>query len=118
MTVAHLLTHTCGLANSWGDGKVAPLYRDAGLTAAAWMYAPDIGGLEGFARKLATLPLEFQPGTAWIYGYGLDIAGLVIERITGERLGEYLKRRFFDPLGMASTGFFVPEGQAGRLAGL
>ncbi len=118
MTVAHLLTHTCGLANSWGDGKVAPLYRDAGLTAAAWMYDPEIGGLGGFARKLATLPLEFQPGTDWIYGYGLDIAGLVIERITGERLGEYLKRRFFNPLGMASTGFFVPEGQADRLTGL
>lgn len=118
MTVAHLLTHSCGLANSWGDAKVAPLYREAGLTAAAWMYDAKIGGLGGFAKRLSALPLEFQPGTNWIYGYGLDIAGLVIERITGERLGAFLKRRIFDPLGMAATGFFVPQPRAGHLAGL
>lgn len=118
MTVAHLLTHGCGLANSWGDARVAPLYREAGLVAARWMYDPGIGGLEGFAKKLGALPLEFQPGTDWIYGYGLDIAGLVIERISGERLGDYLRRRFFDPLGMDATGFFVPGARAGRLTGL
>ncbi|MFT3761609.1 MAG: serine hydrolase domain-containing protein [Pseudoxanthomonas sp.] len=118
MTVAHLLTHSSGLANSWGDARVAPLYREAGLTAAAWMYDPAIGGLEGFAKRLSALPLEFQPGSNWLYGYGLDIAGLVIERIAGERLGAFLKRRIFDPLGMAATGFFVPEEHADRLAGL
>jgi CubicO group peptidase (beta-lactamase class C family) len=118
MTVGHLLTHTCGLANSWGEARVAPLYRQAGLTAAAWMYDPEIGGLAGFARRLGQLPLEHQPGADWLYGYGLDIAGLVIERISGERLGDFLKRRIFDPLGMADTGFFVPEDRADRLAGL
>ncbi|MFN3816138.1 serine hydrolase domain-containing protein [Brevundimonas sp.] len=118
MTVGHLLTHTCGLANSWGDARVAPLYRQAGLTAAAWMYDPEIGGLAGFARRLGELPLEHQPGADWLYGYGLDIAGLVIERISGERLGDFLKRRIFDPLGMADTGFYVPEDRADRLAGL
>lgn len=118
ITVAHLLTHSSGLANSWGDARVAPLYRKADLTAAAWMYDPQIGGLDGFARRLAALPLEFQPGSNWLYGYGLDIAGLVIERISGERLGGFLKRRIFDPLGMTATGFFVPEAQADRLAGL
>lgn len=118
MTVAHLLTHSCGLANSWGDSKVAPLYRDAGLVAAAWMYDPEIGGLDGFAKRLGALPLAFQPGTDWVYGYGLDIAGLVIQRISGQRLGEFLRQRIFDPLGMASTGFFVPDGHARQLAGL
>lgn len=118
MTVAHLLTHSSGLANSWGDARVAPLYRAAGLTAAAWMYDPEIGGLDGFAKRLSALPLEFQPGSSWLYGYGLDIAGLVIERISGQRLGDFLKQRIFDPLGMRATGFFVPEDRADRLAGL
>lgn len=118
MTVAHLLTHTSGLANSWGDARVAPLYRKAGLTAAAWMYDPEIDGLDGFGRRLAALPLEFQPGSNWLYGYGLDIAGLVVERISGQRLGDFLKHRLFDPLGMTATGFFVPEGHADRLTGL
>src|SRR5690606_23948091 len=79
---------------------------------------PAIGGLDGFAKRLSALPLAFQPGSDWLYGYGLDIAGLVIERISGERLGAFLKRRVFDPLGMAATGFFVPGAQADRLAGL
>lgn len=118
MTVAQLLTHGCGLANSWGDGKVASLYREAGLLAGTWMYDPEVGGLAGFAERLGRLPLEFQPGSDWIYGYGLDIAGLVIERTSGERLGDFLRQRFFDPLGMASTGFFVPEERAADLAGL
>lgn len=118
MTVAHLLTHACGLANSWAAAAVAPLYREAGLVAAAWMYDKDLGGLSGFAQRLSTLPLEFQPGTNWIYGYGLDIAGLVIERVSGQRLGDFLKERIFDPLGMVSTGFFVPKERAAHLAGL
>jgi CubicO group peptidase (beta-lactamase class C family) len=118
MTVAHLLTHTCGLANSWGDAKVAPLYREASLIAGKWMYDPEIGGLDGFAKRLATLPLEFQPGSDWMYGYGLDVAGLIIQRISGERLGDFLERRLFNPLGMASTGFRVRQGHEKDLAGL
>lgn len=118
MRVAQLLTHSCGLANSWGDTRVAPLYREAGLVAGAWMHDPAIGGLDGFARRLAALPLACQPGTDWIYGYGLDIAGLVVERISGERLGDFLLRRILQPLGMHSTGFFVPETRAADLAGL
>ena len=118
MTVAHLLTHSCGLANSWGNARVAPLYRQAGLVAGSWMYDEAIGGLEGFAEQLAQLPLEFQPGSDWIYGYGLDIAGLVVERVSGRRLGEYLRQQLFEPLGMHSTGFQVPPEHAGQLAGL
>src|SRR5690606_13329209 len=45
MLVGHLLSHSCGLANSWGDSAIAPLYREAGLVAAAWMYDPQIDGL-------------------------------------------------------------------------
>ena len=118
MLVGHLLSHSCGLANSWGDSAIAPLYREAGLVAAAWMYDARIDGLAGFAERLGRLPLAFQPGSDWVYGYGLDIAGLVIERISGQRLGAFLRRRLFEPLGMASTGFFVPEAQRERLAGL
>ena len=118
MTVGHLLTHTCGLGNSWGDGVTAPQYRQAGLIAAGWMYDPAIGGLGEFARRLGRIPLEFQPGEDWRYGYGLDVAGLIVERVTGERLGDFIRRRLFAPLGMNSTGFFVPEEGARDLAGI
>ncbi len=118
MTVAHLLTHSNGLGNSWANTKVAPLYREAGLVAAQWMYDPKIGGLAGFAERLGTLPLLFQPGSDWEYGYGLDIAGLVIERVSGQRLGQFLQQQFFAPLGMTATGFFLPEDRKEHLAGL
>lgn len=118
MTVAHLLSHSCGLANSWGDSPLAPRYREAGLVAARWMYDPRIRGLHGFAERLGRLPLAFQPGSAWLYGYGLDIAGLVVERVSGQRLGDFLRERVFAPLGMAATGFHVPVERAGHLAGI
>src|SRR5690606_15364678 len=110
--------HSCGLANSWGDSPLAPRYREAGLVAARWMYDPRIRGLHGFAERLGRLPLAFQPGSAWLYGYGLDIAGLVVERVSGQRLGDFLRERVFAPLGMAATGFHVPVERAGHLAGI
>lgn len=118
MTMGHLLTHTCGLGNSWGDGVTVPLYREADLIAAGWMYDPAIGGLGEFARRLSRIPLEFQPGVDWRYGYGLDVAGLIVERVSGERLGDFMRRRLFAPLGMNSTGFFVPEERTQDLAGI
>src|SRR5690606_25455316 len=117
MTVAHLLSHSCGLANSWGDSPLAPRYREVGLVAARWMYAPRIRGLHGYAARLGRVPLAFQPGSAWLGGYGLDIAGLVVERVSGQRLGDFLRERVFAPLGVAATGFHVPVGRAGHLAG-
>ena len=116
MSVGHLLTHACGLANSWGGSRVAPLYQAEGLIAGSWMYDPAVGGLDGFARRLGALPLAFQPGTDWLYGYGLDIAGLVIERVSGRRLGAFLDERIFTPLGMTGAGFFAAE--PGALTGL
>lgn len=118
MTVAHLLTHVCGLGNSWSNRRTAALYREAGLTSGAWMYMPRIGGLDGFARRLGEIPLEFQPGSDWHYGYGLDIAGLIVERVAGARLGEVLDARLFAPLGMTATGFVAPSGRGDDLPGL
>ncbi|PKS05710.1 hypothetical protein jhhlp_007543 [Lomentospora prolificans] len=51
-------------------------------------------------------PLGFQPGTSWMYGPGLDWAGLLVERVTGRRLGEYIQQRIFDPLGITDAQFY------------
>lgn len=53
-------------------------------------------------------PLVLMPGQGWIYGTGLDWAGLVLERVTGQGLGEYMQVHVFDPLTMSDTGFW-PE---------
>ena len=54
--------------------------------------------------KLATLPLLYQPGTVWDYGFGLDVLGLVIEKVSKQSLGQYLQASLFTPLGMTDTG--------------
>lgn len=118
MTVAHLLTHSSGISNSWNGDAASRAYREAGLDAGTWMFNPAIGGLEGFAEKIAAVPLRFHPGDGWLYGYSLDIAGLVIQRVSGQSLGSYLRARLFDPLGMRDTGFSAPADSAARMTDL
>ena len=69
-----------------------------------------------FIDHLATLPLHFQPGSTWDYGFGLDVLGLVVEQITEQTLGAYLQDNVFKPLGMVDTTFLIPADKAGRYA--
>ena len=71
---------------------------------------------EQFLDSLARLPLVHQPGTVWQYGLGLDLVGLAVERVTDQRLGDFLTARVFGPLGMGDTGFGVPSSKHGRYA--
>lgn len=117
MTIRHLLTHTSGLGTSFDPrSPVAAHYREAGLIGGSWYHDPDIDGLAGMAQRLAGVPLAFQPGERWLYSMGLDVAGLVCERISGRSLDVFLRERLFEPLGMIDTGFHVPPNAAGRLA--
>jgi CubicO group peptidase (beta-lactamase class C family) len=116
MTILDLLTHTSGISNSWNPGPIAPLYLKAGLRAGVYIHDPAIKGLPDVARRMADVPLTFQPGTRWLYSFAPDIAGLVVERASKMSFGAFLKRRIFDPLGMADTGFYVRPEAAPRLA--
>lgn len=62
------------------------------------------------------VPLQFQPGEGWRYGFSADALAGVIEVITGVPYGEYLKKVIFEPLDMKDTGFYVEESQIHRLA--
>lgn len=66
--------------------------------------------------QIAKVPLAFQPGERWMYGLSADVLGAVIEVITGKRYGEFLREEIFMPLGMADTGFYVPEDKLWRFA--
>ncbi|MCR5817131.1 MAG: beta-lactamase family protein [Ruminococcus sp.] len=69
-----------------------------------------------FAAKAGRQPLMFAAGDEWMYGTSADIMGAVIEKVSGQRFGDYLKENIFDPLGMNDTAFYVPKGKSGRLA--
>ena len=71
-----------------------------------------------YCNLVGKLPLAFEPGEKWMYGFSIDILGAVVEVISGKPFGEYLKENVFDPLGMKDTGFFVPAEKQPRLARL
>lgn len=69
-----------------------------------------------FMELIAQAPLEFQPGEHWRYGACADVLGAVIEVISGQTYGEFLKKEIFEPLKMKDTAFYVPEEKRERFA--
>ena len=115
MEMWHLFTHTAGLTYGFMySHSVDQMYRNAGFE---WGTPPD-KDLAGICDMLASLPLLFQPGTEWNYSMSIDVLGRVVEVLSGMSLGEFMKKRIFDPLGMTDTAFFVPEDKTDRLAAL
>ena len=121
IAVKDLLTHTAGFTYWFQENEpVAPLY-DEKLGAGRhelWRFVPEMGGLDGLARNLADVPLVSQPGMRWHYSMALEVAGIVIERVSGQKLDVFMHERLFKPLGMDDTAFTVPADKAGRLASL
>lgn len=56
-------------------------------------------------RALAKVPMAFEPGTRWMYGYGHDLVAGLIEAVSGKSLGQFLQDELFGPLGMKDTGY-------------
>src|ERR1700716_964741 len=54
---------------------------------------------------LSRIPLLYQPGEAWLYDTCSDLQGVLIARVTGQSLPEFLAERLVEPLGMVQTGF-------------
>ena len=102
ITVQDLLTHTSGLANGF-EGPAGEYVRRAEL--------PTGGSLDERVKRLAKLPLNFQPGTQWEYspGTGFDTLGRIVEILSGMSLEKFFQTRIFQPLGMKDTFFTVPD---------
>ena len=67
-------------------------------------------------RELAKVPMLFEPGEHWQYGYGISMMGAVVEVTSGMSLGRFLQEKIFDPLGMKDTGFRFRPGWRERMA--
>jgi CubicO group peptidase (beta-lactamase class C family) len=94
VTVWHLLTHTCGIKDLFNvPGRLVTRERTP----------------EGCLRVVADLPLEFEPGDRWTYSNsGYLLLGLVLEKVSGKTYGDFLRERFFQPLGMTATDVLDP----------
>ena len=112
ITIRHLLTHTSGLTYHWND-RVGRAYVEAGIGAGLLQQEGTIG--DG-VKKLAGMPLLFQPGDAWEYSLADDVLGYLVEVVSGMPLDEVFRQRIFQPLGMKDTAFFLPDEKVPRLA--
>lgn len=101
ITMRHLLTHTSGLGYFFVHPEILQYFTAVGMPVPG-------------SKDSIRMPLMFDPGDRWEYSVGIDWAGLAIEALTGQTLGDYLAENVFAPLGMTGTRFAnsLPEGAA------
>lgn len=98
ITIHHLLTHTAGLAYSYPhDPEIS-----TGLMSTS-------RSLEENFSRVAQHPLEYEPGTGWLYSVAIDVLGAVISAVHGGTLQDAVATYITGPLGMKDTGFFVAD---------
>ncbi|EMD92095.1 hypothetical protein COCC4DRAFT_174349 [Bipolaris maydis ATCC 48331] len=96
ITLRHLLSHSSGL----GYEFINPVIE-------AWLkYHNRPSASSGSVSERFFYPLTFEPGESWAYGVGIDYAGLLIERATGQSLEDYMKANLWGPLGIKDMTFF------------
>ncbi|WP_455170269.1 serine hydrolase domain-containing protein [Aegicerativicinus sediminis] len=101
ITVRDITRHTAGFYNG---GDIEPLNV---LRSSA-----DLGNnnitLSEWIKELVKIPLFFQPGTQWEYGPSVNVQALLVERLSGESFGNYVRTHVLDPLNMSKTRYYVP----------
>jgi CubicO group peptidase (beta-lactamase class C family) len=110
--VVDLLRHTAGLTYGFTNRTEV----DAAYRAGRVGEANTEGGLAGMIAQLEKLPLEFAPGEMWNYSVATDVAGYLVEKLSGQRFSDFLRTRIFTPLAMHDTDFMVPAAKRDRLA--
>ncbi|WP_314175377.1 serine hydrolase domain-containing protein [Streptomyces winkii] len=117
ITVLDLLTFRAGYgyAPDFSLPVVKLLFRDLKVDPVRPQSAP---GPDEWMASLSRIPLLHQPGEGWLYHTCSDILGVLIARASGMPLPEFFAERLFEPLGMADTGFAVPEGERDRFTTL
>jgi CubicO group peptidase (beta-lactamase class C family) len=111
ITVQDLMRHTNGL--TYGGRGTTPVHKlyPAGSAPAAVQY-----NAQEFIDKLASSPLLYEPGTTWDYGFGIDVLGIIEEKIANKPLGAVMQERIWSKVGMPNTTFDIAEKDRARLA--
>ena len=106
ISMQQLLTHTAGFSYGFSNSKVDQEYNKAEL----WTSKDS----DDFIKRVAALPLHYKPGERWHYSIAVDLTGVIVERLSGMGLDEYLQTHIFEPLGMVDTFFEVPKKKMSR----
>ena len=105
ITTRMLMLHTAGLGYDFFNANYFRLAQERGQPSVVTC-----------SRASLMTPLLFDPGDKWEYGSNIDWCGQIVERIRGKRLGEVMKERIFEPLGMQDIAFSLTPEMRSRLA--
>jgi CubicO group peptidase (beta-lactamase class C family) len=110
ITLKDLLLHRSGIAY--------PLTAEGPLARALFgfnqLVLPGDLTMDAWIAELGRLPLAFEPGNRWHYGFSTDVLGVLIQRASGMSFPDFLKSRIFAPLGMEDTFFWAPADKLDR----
>ncbi len=110
-TMREIMSHTAGFGYGLGDKHpVDKQFREKRVLGSS--------SLQEMIDRTAEIPLMYQPGTNWSYSVSVDIQGYLVEKISGQKFGDFLADRIFKPLKMNDTAFYTGPEKAGRLAAL
>jgi CubicO group peptidase (beta-lactamase class C family) len=112
MTVLDLLRHTSGLTYGFHNRTAI----DAAYRAQRIGELDTEGGLAAMAGQLEKLPLEYSPGEAWIYSVATDVAGYLVELVSGKSFADFVRRQILAPLKMGDTDFMVAAEKRDRFS--
>jgi CubicO group peptidase (beta-lactamase class C family) len=107
-TMRELMSHSAGFSYGSGHTVVDAMYHDQKVM--------DSANLQEMIGKLATIPLNYQPGEGWTYSVSMDIEGYIVEKLSGQSLPDFMRDQIFVPLQMKDAGFFVPQEKRARFA--
>jgi CubicO group peptidase (beta-lactamase class C family) len=106
-TMRELMSHTAGLGYGLCcEDPVNKAFRDTQVLAAP--------NLDEMMKRLEAIPLLYDPGSKWSYSAAVDVQGYIVQKLSGQKFGDYLKANVFTPLGMNDTSFYVHEEQKAR----
>jgi CubicO group peptidase (beta-lactamase class C family) len=106
-TMRQLMSHTAGFGYGLaGDDPVNNAFRNDGVLASK--------DLDEMMKKIAGIPLLYEPGTKWSYSVAVDIQGYLVQKLSGQKFGEYLKAHVTGPIGMTDTAFYVTPDRKAR----
>lgn len=128
ITIRELMSHTAGLTYGiFGNSVIDQKYRVA-MFGEGHQFSFNNTTINADASKIKTLddlvsaigpiPLQYQPGTQWVYSLSVDILGAVIEKVSGQSLDTFMLERLFKPLRMNDTFFEVPKEKLQRFGTL
>ncbi|HEY2431884.1 MAG TPA: serine hydrolase domain-containing protein [Vicinamibacterales bacterium] len=111
ITVRDVMRHTAGFAYGAGDTPAHDAYVKADPLALS-------NDLVEMGKRLATVPLLFDPGTQWSYSIAVDVQALLVQTLSGQSFTDYVRQHVFEPLGMRETAWRQPDDRLPRLMAL